>query len=82
MSKAKGKNRSDKDLIAEALLASEGNLDSKAMHHFDVFEFEMKEIQQLLAEKEGFLETIGITPGKQAAISDQKGLCDTHFQPN
>jgi hypothetical protein len=42
----------------------------------------MKEIQQLLAEKEGFLETIGITPGKQAAISDQKGLCDTHFQQN
>jgi hypothetical protein len=65
VSRAKSKNRSDEDLIAEALLASEGNLDSEAMHNFDVLEFEMKEIQQLLAEKEGLLETIGIAPGKK-----------------
>jgi hypothetical protein len=66
VSKAKSKHRSDEDLIAEAILASEGSNDGETMHSLDVLELEMEEIQQLLREKEGLLETIGVTPGKRA----------------
>ena len=65
VSKSRSKKTSDEDLIAEAILASEGNPCDETLNSIDVLELELKEVQQLLAEKECLLETIGVAPGKK-----------------